>query len=226
MNGNYTGSLANYHIIRYRDATGTLQTADQAQVNATITDVYNANNTIYNRRRLRFIKVELIPCYTNVQIMGFDGASEEPLGPAPQVFLLTERDGIDTTPYTTAASGYTVPMLMANPQVKMLKYPRKIKLMMRGTKYPYSPKYETAHSYTQTGAEDPIGSNYNYGQFNKAGTWLSTMFSTSLPNGDALTPHMVLVGVNVPTNLEAQSAYYVKHTFYFEWADRKYQTPA
>lgn len=209
MNGLYNDPTPDQAIIKYHDASSAITTPDASNVIPEIGFVYDANNVIYNRRRLRFVKLEFIPAYTNVQMSTIDsGDADVPLAPAPRIFIISEKDGIDVVDQTSAITVDQIPQLLANPQAKMLKYPRKIKMMMRGVKYPYSPKYQ---SYD-------FNSDDNYGQWNKAGMWINARRNSPLET----QPHMALIATGVPASLAGQYAYYVKHTFYFEWFDRVY----
>lgn len=210
MNGIFNDVSPGQAIIRNLDGSSVLITNDALNVIPEISAVYDANNQIYNRRRLRFVKLQLVPAYTNSQMQGLvgDGSATVALAPAPRVFIIAERDGIDAVDQTTGVDIDTIPQMMANPQAKMVRYPRTIKMMMRGAKYPYAPKYATALS----------DDDAQYGQYNKAGAWVNARSATPTSS----VPHLALVATGLPSYLVGQTMYYVKHTFYFEWADRVY----
>lgn len=212
LNGLNTGSTLNDQndgVIMTTDGNNVVDVTNSAITTPQL-NVIAANNAMYERRRVAWVKMWFYPRYSEypaMVVVGDDGDQQLTLVENKVIYVCTDISGLET-PWSTIDK----PAILANNTgVKTKLMNKSFKVFRRGVKYPTFPKYQAAgaDSAEFQPTEQVIG-----------GQWLSasaTALTTGKQNGHvAITAFMGSNSVFEPDT----ALYEVKYEIKYVWADR------
>lgn len=199
LNGN-TNELSQMqrNIIYSENSAGTLVNNTLDNVQAQVQALIDANNGLYEQRRVAWVKLQFIPKYTNFTAAAGDGETPNALVNCP-VFVYSESNGCDQP-----LASITLPQLMTEVTgVKRKNLFKSFKVFRRSRKYPMFQKYAAINLSTQN---------------QPSGQWLD---SGSTNNLDA--PHTIIYAEGLEFNA-GDTLFECMFEYKLQWQDRSSST--
>lgn len=133
-------------VITQLDSTGSVAAEDLSGVSQTQSDVCDALDHMYERRRVAWVKMTFIPKYTNYIQAVTDEGNETLSGFTNEiVYVCSDMNGLNgvaTNPPTAPITS----LLANNTGVKLKKLNRRFKVFRKSRKFPFAPKYLQANA--------------------------------------------------------------------------------
>ena len=200
-------------VLMTRDDTGSLLDLTNANVSAAQQSVISANNAMYERRRVAWIKLWFYPRYSEYPAMVVydenDGDQALTALENKVLYSVTDMSQLETSWHQLNKTS----ILANNTGVKTRLMNRPFKVFRRSIKYPPFPKYEANH---RAGDIDP--NTYSTG-----GQWID---AASLGLGGDRAGHMAFYALMGQNSVfpPGTDLYEVKFEIKYVWADRMAKT--
>lgn len=156
--------------------TGVVAALDNASVTLSQLDVITANDSLYERRRIAWVKMTFIPKYTSfVQNIG-DGSGGQQIAAQKNeiVYVVSDMAGLNSKAVDVSSS-MVARLLANNTGIKLKSLGKRFKVFRRSRKYPFAPRYMPANG--EQGI-DPSAHLF------MAGAWRNSSDYNHVINGD------------------------------------------
>lgn len=189
------------------DDTGSSLDMTRANVSPAQLNVIAANNAMYERRRIAWIKLWFYPRYSEYPAMVvWDNIEDEQTLTAVEnkvLYSVTDMSGLEQAWFNLNKTS----ILANNTGVKSRLMNRPFKVFRRSIKYPPFPKYEAA----------ALGAGLDTPTNTPAGQWLDTARTSAIQNG-----HMAFYAFMGANSVfpPGTDLYEVKFEIKYVWADR------
>lgn len=201
LNGVPTNAATTNGVIYDQDGSGVNINNTFAGVSSAVQAIVAANNTLYERRRIKWIKMQFIPKYNNFTATIGDG-SVNALKNQP-IYVMTDINGLNQNLDLQTEAG--IMTQLTGTKVKSMW--RRFKVFRRTRSYGYAPKYSM-----------PAGSVSSDGDIHAAGAWNDSTNITALTPFN--NPHIMISSFGLDFNAGDQIMQCIFEIKYV-WADRK-----
>lgn len=195
-------------IIRQRNVAGSVVAEDMAGVPQEIINLMMANDDIYERRRIAWVKLTFIPKYTSYIQSLSDGSGGQIISSVPNeiVYVAHDSNGLNGT--GVDSNMLPLNLLANNTGVKLKKLNRTFKVFRKSHKYPFAPKYVMPSGELSTNSVAEI---------RPSGLWVESIDTTRNTNHD----HTMIVTEPGLAFATGTPLFTCVHEIKYVWADRK-----